>query len=548
MAYSFSSTCESGQRLFYNITSNTEPYTVEVTKETDNYNPSYNTYPTGDLTIPSSVTHSGRTYSVTSIGDMAFSYCSGLTSVSIPNSITTIGYSAFWNCSGLPSVTIPSSVTSIGTSAFYGCNELTAVNYTGSIAQWCGIDFSNLDANPLKFAGNLYIDNELVTDLVIPETITEIKPYTFCGATCLETIIIPNTVTDIGMGAVGVFWGCSGIVEMTIPFVGNNASATSASASTLFGNIFDGGTYSGSTMIRQHFSGGSNYKTYYIPSSLRSVTVTGGVLLYGAFDYCTMLTSIKMPNSITNIGERCFYNCTGLTSITIPSSVTSIGDLAFSYCSGLTNIYANPTTPPTATTYAFSDINFTPIASLWVPCGSIDAYLAANGWSQFGNVNERRAYMLNVSSENLQQGTAIITQQPDCSDGIAIITATPNDGYGFTGWNDGNTDNPRTIVVTTDTMFVATFTSLSNIETNINSEISIFPNPTNDKLNISSSETISEIEIVNAMGQVVKRMEINSDNAVCNVEDLTSGVYVVRFRAINSSKEATISQQKFIKE
>ena len=79
-------------------------------------------------------------------------------------------------------------------------------------------------------------------------------------------------------------------------------------------------------------------------------------------------------------------------------------------------------------------------------------------------------------------------------------------------------------------------------------QINIFPNPANDILNITSSEQISEIEIVNALGQIVKRMDVNADNAVCDVEDLTSGVYVVRIRTINLSNTAVILQKKFVKE
>ena len=82
-------------------------------------------------------------------------------------------------------------------------------------------------------------------------------------------------------------------------------------------------------------------------------------------------------------------------------------------------------------------------------------------------------------------------------------------------------------------------------------QISIFPNPANDILHITSSEPISEIEIVNALGQVVKRMEVNADNVVCDVEDLTSGVYVVRIRTLQLIEpvEGTgIVQKKFVKE
>ena len=81
-AYSFSAVCESGQTLYYNITSSISPYTVEVTKENAS-SPYYNTFPTGSLTIPSAVTYNGNTYYVTSIGGNAFRECSGLTSVTI---------------------------------------------------------------------------------------------------------------------------------------------------------------------------------------------------------------------------------------------------------------------------------------------------------------------------------------------------------------------------------------------------------------------------------------------------------------------------------
>jgi len=451
-ASSFSAVCESGQTLYYNITSSTSPYKVSVV------NPSsasyYSAYATGDLTIPSSVTYSGITYSVTSIADRAFNSCSGLTSVTIPNSVTSIGEGAFggcsglltvnfnatncthmgssvspvfgvctslatvnigdnvtniptyafYNCSGLTSVTIGSGVTNIGQNAFYGCSGLTRTIYTGNIAQWCGITFGDYAAQPLNYAHNLYVNSSLVTDLVIPNTVEALKAYAFYGARCLESVTIHESVTSIGKSAFGycirlttvnfnatnctdmgrasnpvfcgctslstlnigenvtniptyAFYGCSGLTsitipnsvtsigsaafggcksltEMSIPFVGGSATATIASDTTLLGYIFGTSSYIGGTSTKQYYSS-NNYATYYIPSTLRHITVTGDNLLYGAFYMCSMLTDITIPNSITSIGDFAFGGCSGLTSVVIPNSVESIGSAAFNGCSGL---------------------------------------------------------------------------------------------------------------------------------------------------------------------------------------------------------------------
>ena len=113
--------------LYYNITSDT---TVEVTYQYESYN-NYSDLTTA--TIPETVTYEGTTYSVTSIGDSAFTYCYSLTSVTIPNSVTSIGSSAFFHCSSLTSITIPNSVTSIGGYAFYGCSSFTSVTIGNSV-------------------------------------------------------------------------------------------------------------------------------------------------------------------------------------------------------------------------------------------------------------------------------------------------------------------------------------------------------------------------------------------------------------------------------
>ncbi|MBR7101946.1 MAG: leucine-rich repeat domain-containing protein [Clostridia bacterium] len=204
------------------------------------------------ITIPDSITY---------INYGTFSGCSSLTSITIPNSLTSIGEDAFSGCSSLSSITIPDSVTSIGEDAFEGCSNLTKANIT-SLEAWCNIKFSNNDANPLYYAKNLYLNGALVTDLVIPNTVTEIKDSAFIGCSSLTSVTIPDSVTSIGYSA---FVGCSNLTSIAIP---------------------------------------------------DSVTSIGNVAFFG----CSSLTSITIPDSVTSIGNLAFYDCSSLTSVTFSNA------------------------------------------------------------------------------------------------------------------------------------------------------------------------------------------------------------------------------------
>ncbi len=256
-----------------------------------------------DINTPSklSTTSDGYIFYSDGINTYLTGYKGSETELTLPESYNGGSYKiyehAFSQNDKITSITIPNSVTSIDESAFSGCTSLNAV-YISDMEAWLKISFGSSTANPLCYAGNLYLNGELVTEVTVPNTITKINAYAFSGCTSLTSITIPNSVTSIGSYA---FRDCTSLTSITIP------------------------------------------------NSVTSIDDS-------AFYYCTSLKSIEIPSSVTSIGEAAFIYCASLTSITIPSSVTSIGINAFWGCESLT-IYAEARIQPSGWSSGWNDSN-----------------------------------------------------------------------------------------------------------------------------------------------------------------------------------------------
>ena len=190
-------------------------------------------------------------------------------------------------------------------------------------------------------------------------------------------------------------------------------------------------------------------------AALTSVSISNSVLTIGesAFVNCNVLSSVTLGNSVTTIETAAFNNCAALKTITIPASVNNVYYGAF-VGAGITSIYMEGTPPAlksAATSYLFTT---SPVC--YVPCSAAVSYSASKWQYEVSKFVAEFPYSFQVGSANESMGVVAVTQQPDCTN-PATIEATPNTGYHFVEWSDGNTNNPRNIRVTEDITLAAEF-------------------------------------------------------------------------------------------
>ena len=330
-----------------------------------------------------------------------------------------------------------------------------------------------------------YDFNNPPTDLVIPSTVTYYGTtydvvgidyaaffYVYNGSMWVEmpcvsltSVTIPNSVSDIGASA---FSGCSNLVSVTIP---------------------DSVIY-----IKSSAFSGCN--------SLTSITIPNSVIYIGdnAFSGCSSLTSLSIDLTSVNNLSNTGLNTSILQNITFGENVTSIESGMFNTSTFLQNVTCLATTPPTLANNStvFPHPN---IATLTVPCGTLEAYSSATSfWNMFfmGRISENGYNVVATANDNAFGSVAV---ESDCS--TATLTATANEGYVFLSWNDGNTENPRVVSLTSDTSFVANFI-VSTVNTDITATICQGQTYTENGFNVSEAGTYTQtLTAINGADSIV---------------------------------------------
>ncbi len=320
---------------------------------------------------------------VKNICERAFEECFSLESIVIPDSVEIIGDRAFSECWNLKTITLGKNIKNVGygvfnTSRIAELIRLTDIYYTGDIESWCNIENVMGLSYAMEYAENFYVDNTLLTEVVIPETVTEIKDHTFSDIDCIQSVYIPSSVTSIGKSAFSdcsnletvkfedgaktiggyAFYDCQKLTSVTLPesvtTIGESAFSKCASLEEII--IPDGVTVISlhmfedcmslskvnlgnktETICSYAFSECENLKSIVLPDSLK-------IIEGAAFDGCTGLESIDIPDKVTFIDDAAFHMCTGLKFITVGKSVETLGsyNLAFALCIALESITVDP--------------------------------------------------------------------------------------------------------------------------------------------------------------------------------------------------------------
>ena len=370
--------------IAYNALSLTE-LTCEVTSNSTPYS--------GNIEIPTTVSYQNRTFTVTGIGEKAFSGCNNLTSLILPNTLNVIGSYAFENCNNLKSLSVPGSVMSIGGGAFEGCQNMkklrledgvptltTGKTNIGStyygLFYYCKIDTLYLGRNlsggsfhkrGLEYTGSL--NNNTLSEVTIGHCVTYISPHTFQGSKC-KKIVIPSSVTKIYDDA---FEGC--YYEELIFEDGDTPIELGIH------------TYSSWDLNKIEYCVMHNYslKNLYIGRDVKlaqkgSQGSTIYIYVHGFYNLSS-LKNVTIGEKVTELPAHLLRDCNGIEKIVLPKKLSNLNN-ALVGCTGIMDITCQSSIPPSVTSSSFTNNQYLN-ATVKVAEDAFDAYKSNEVWGQF---------------------------------------------------------------------------------------------------------------------------------------------------------------------
>ena len=427
------------------------------------------------------------------IGNAAFSGCSKIQNISLPESVIEMESGIFSGCTSLISIHLPSNIKNIPESFVYGCSNLTTINIPEKVTQ---------------IGKNAFYDCKNLANITLPDSIRKIGTWAFFN-TKLTQISIPlqtdtietNAFRNLKLGT--VYW---------------NAKNCHEPSNTLHYENY--GTYTGA-QIHNFYLGdevecipsrllwnNANIHSITIPKSVRHIeayafrcseinnvrwkskncttfATAEDAPFYMSRDnitsfefsndvdsipsyLCYGMSSVEnmvIPDSVKFVGDFAFSLCSTLNKITIGKSVSQIGEYAFMSCENMTEITCKAQTPPIISEFTFEEVPLDVI--LRVPCNSIEMYQEAPYWNKFTNyqvISPDELFSVDIVSADENQGH-VEHNYDGCS---VTIQAIPYEGYEFTMWSDGISENPRTITILQDTAMFAIFNAIGTSIEDIN--------------------------------------------------------------------------------
>ena len=408
-------------------------YEVKVIKDNNNYS--------GSIIIPNTVEYNNKNFSVVSIESNAFSGCSELTSITVPESVTSIGESAFSGCNNLDSITINGDVD-VSNAGLYFTKD--------------GLRYHVLNKNSVEITNDYYSG-----DIVIPANVTAGNTFAVTGieygAFSYSTDITSITInSNIDVSNAELYFTKDGIKYHVLDnnsvkiaeksYSGNIVIPTSITAGNIFSVVgIEYGAFSYSTDITSITINCnvdvSNAGLYFTKNGIRyhvlnknSVEVCNG----GYYSYSNYSGDVVIPSSVTagntfaviGIDNYVFSGCTSLTSITIPESVTHIGESAFSGCTKLTKVTCLATTPPEAATNSFENYN----GYLYIPCEGKDDYDVDACWGSFKHVECIGAETVELPKDEVKvepEKTEAVFSMPTNESAYTYTLTIQNNGVTF---------------------------------------------------------------------------------------------------------------------